>query len=382
MATWGIMGGSFDPIHLGHLFMAEQALKHVQLDGVLFIPTGDPPHKSYLAKAEHRLAMVELAIAGNPHYRASDIEINRDTTTYTIDTLNELHALHPDDEYVYIVGADTLLVIETWYTFDLVVPLLKGIACIPRPDVDTGEALKKATHLFDKYGLCVWMMDQSGPDISSTEIRLRAERDQSLAGLVPEAVAEYIAAHHLYKSELLESLKASLTADRYRHTLGVEHTALQLAAKYGIDPGKVRMAALLHDCAKCMREPDMLLLLKKHNMEPKYPADRTRTLMHAAASMILAKEQYGVTDEDVLSAVRWHTTGHAGMTDLEKLIYLADMIEPGRRPFPALFEIRDATWQSLDQGIKLAAARSLQYLDQRGILPDPHTIELLNDYQS
>ncbi len=381
MAVWGIMGGSFDPIHSGHVFMADCAMRHMALSGVLFIPAGDPPHKSRLAKAKDRLKMVELAIAGNPAFHVSDMEIKRAATTYTIDTLNQLHRENPGDEYVYIVGADTLLVIETWYTFERVPSLLRAVCCVPRPGIARDLVEKQAQHLHRQYGISVYITPEQGPDLSSTDVRMHVERGLAVSGMVPDAVAQYMDKQGIYQDPMFTQLRNTLTPERYRHTLGVEQTALELAQKNGIDPGKARVAALLHDCAKCMGEKEMLRLLKDHGMEPRFPADRTRTLMHAAAGAIIARDRYGITDEEILGAIRWHTTGRANMTRLEKLIYLADVIEPGRRPFPALGAIRAATHKSLDEGLRMAAERTLAYLDQRGVLPDPNTLNLLRDYQ-
>ncbi len=382
MAVWGIMGGSFDPVHLGHLQMAETVQRELALEGVLWIPVGDPPHKSHLAPVKYRLKMVELAIIGYKGFVTSDIEIKRKHITYTVDTLNELKRERPDDQFVYIIGSDTLFSLETWHTFELVPPLLCSMAVVPRPGTANKAIRERMDYLLRTYNLKTELMSEPGPDISSTDVRLAIERGLPITHLVPEKVAAYIQRHALYKDEMLSELQRTLTSERYRHTLGVERTAIKLAQLNAVDPDKARVAALLHDCAKCMPEKEMLALLKRHKMMPRHKADQTRTLMHAPAGMILAQEKYGVTDPEILSAIRWHTTGHAGMTKLEKLIYLADVAEPNRRPFPALREIRQATWRSLDQGMKMAAERTLSYLDMKGVLPDPHTLELLQDFKN
>lgn len=379
LQVWGIMGGSFDPVHNGHLQMAECTLHQMRLDGVIWIPTGDPPHKSDLAPAQDRLRMVELATERHACFVASDMEITRNQTTYTVDTLRELHKQRPNDQFVYIIGADTLFHLETWRTFAEAPPLLKAFACVPRPGIDEREMLHQVDVLERKYPLKIALMRERGLDISSTQVRLAVERGLPMDDLVPSSVAQYIKERGLYRDPMLDELKRTLTESRYRHTLGVEQTAIELAQQYDVDPGKARIAALLHDCAKCMPEKDMKALLKAHNMLPKDPSSRTITLMHASAGMILAQERYGITDPDILSAIRWHTTGHANMTQLEKLIYLADVVEPGRRPFPSLDAIRKETWIDLNSGMRLAANRTLQYLKSRGIEPDPHTRELLND---
>lgn len=356
-------------------------MRQMALDGVLWIPTGDPPHKSRLAPASDRLEMVRLAIRGNPRFRASDIEIRRKQTTYTVDTLTELVRLHPGDAYVYIIGADTLFQLSSWHTFDKVPPLLLGMACVPRPGTDPRAVVREIQMLKRRYSLDVTLIAEGGLDISSTEIRRNIERGLPIDALVPEAVGRYIIERGLYRDPMLDALRQALQPERYRHTLGVERIALELAQKYAVDPGKARIAALLHDCAKCLPEKEIERILAEHGALPARTKDRTRTLMHAAAGAILAEEKYGVSDPEILSAIRWHTTGHSGMTALEKLIYLADVIEPNRRPFPALNEIRAATWRSLDEGMKLAAERTLGYLRNRGVEPDPHTLELLSDFR-
>ncbi len=381
MTVLGIMGGTFDPIHTGHIQIAQIVMKEMQLDGMMFLPDGDPPHKGTLAPARDRLRMVEKAIDGYKQFTVSDMEIQRSGTTYTVDTLRALRAQNPGVEYVYVIGADTLFKLETWHTFDQIPGLVRAFACVPRPSVSMDALIRQRDALEKKYSLHIELIRQSGPDISSSDVRAAVARALPVGHMVPPKVEAYIKKHQLYHDKMLDELQRTLTAERYRHTLGVERTAVELAQVHGVDASRARLAALLHDCAKCMPEREMKQLLAKHNMLPEDEASQTRTLMHAAAGMVLAREKYAVTDPEVLSAICWHTTGRAGMSRLEKLIYLADVIEPYRRPFPALKAIRAATWRDLDEGMRLAAERTLAYLNSRGVTPDRHTLELMNTYK-
>lgn len=134
------------------------------------------------------------------------------------------------------------------------------------------------------------------------------------------------------REKILYRLKKELDALRYEHTLGVEATARVMARQFGVNEERAGLAALLHDCAKCMPLSQMVKTAKGESLDDMML--ESKALMHAVAGMCLAKSVYGVEDEAVLSAIRWHTTGRAGMTDLEKIVYLADMIEPNRKPYP------------------------------------------------
>ena len=378
----GILGGTFDPIHLGHLKMVDAVTRQLGIRRVMFIPDGDPPHKGTLTGASDRLHMVRLAMEGKPGYEASSLEVKRQGITYTVDTLKALCEEEPDSLWCYIVGADTLDVIETWKTFDVVAKMLSSLAVVPRNTIDRERLKKQAKFISEKYGLKIYLIDREVSPISSTEIRLRAQRHLSLDGYVPPNVEHYIINHRLYTDPILDELRKTMTLMRYRHTLGVETTAEALAKCFHVDPDKARMAALLHDCAKHLPMDKMVEMVERADVEMAEGEKDSRALLHAAAGMILAKEQFGVTDPDVLSAIRWHTTGRAGMSDLEKVIYLADMIEPGRRPFQGIEKIRDAANHSLNEAMAIAAKRTVLYVRSRGMPLNQRTLELLQNMEN
>lgn len=377
LTAYGIMGGTFDPIHSGHLLMAEAAMNQLALDEVRFIPDGDPPHKAELAPAEDRLKMVELATAGRSGFRALDMEIRRAGRTFTVDTLERLTRDHPSDRFVYIVGADTLMLIESWRNFSRVASLLSGVACAPRTGISAEAADGQIAHLKQKYNLNVSRLSMAPADVSSTEVRRLVARGLSIGRMVPGGVSEYIRARKLYLDPMLTELQKALSRERYRHTLGVEQTAVTLAERYGEDPEAARVAALLHDCARCLDSAEMRRLVGERAGE-----SALRALMHAPAGAQLARQKYGVEDERILSAIRWHTTGHEGMTRLEKIIYLADFVEPNRPNYPGLSELRAEAFRDLDRAVRMAAESTMRYVRARGLEPDENTMKMLGSDDS
>lgn len=382
MGTIGILGGTFDPIHLGHLKMAEAATRQLSIRRMLFIPDGDPPHKGTQASAEDRLNMVELAIQGRPGFEASDVEVKRAGVTYTLDTLRDLRAREPDADFCYVVGADTLLMIETWRAFGEVASLLSMLVLVPRPGTKGPLIKSQMAYISDKYRLDIRMIDQPVSGLSSTEVRQRAARHESLALYVPEPVERYIKARKLYRDPMIEAIRHTMTPARYRHTLGVERMAVRLAQLHGVDVEKARLAALLHDCAKHMQVSEMAALVAREGIALAAGEGESRALLHAAAGVALARAQFHVTDEEVLGAIRWHTTGRVGMTALDKVIYLADMTEENRRVFPGLNEIREAAEVDLDQAMAIAARRTVDYVRTRGMPLNERTLELLESIKN
>lgn len=194
----GIMGGTFDPIHLGHLHVAQAAYEEAGLDSVLFLPDGDPPHKTPGARGEDRLNMVALAIAGQPQFAVSDMELRRPGRTYTVDTLIALINEDSRRELHYIIGTDTLLQFPTWKTAWKVATLCRMLV-VPRPGNNLAEIRWFMGKLHADFGLHSQLLSQMGPDISSTRVRELIAAGQPIASLVPGAVADYIREKGLYR---------------------------------------------------------------------------------------------------------------------------------------------------------------------------------------
>jgi nicotinate-nucleotide adenylyltransferase len=194
----GIMGGTFDPIHLAHLFAAEEARFKFNLEKVIFVPCGVPAHKKpyEVTPAEHRYAMVLLATANNPYFEVSRIEIDREGPSYAIDTVVAFRQLYGEDASIYfITGADAVLEILTWKETDKLIRLCKFIA-VTRPGYDLS---KISEVLGEEYASAIEILQIPGMDISSTAIRQRVRNGEPIRYLVPEMVYHYIMQHKLYR---------------------------------------------------------------------------------------------------------------------------------------------------------------------------------------
>ena len=201
----GIMGGTFNPIHHGHLVTAAEALNQFELEKVIFIPSGDPPHKDYREEeiAEHRYLMTVIATSSNSNFFVSRIEIDRKGKSYTIDTLKELKSIHgADTEFFFITGADAILEILTWKKTEEIIDLCYMIAATrPGYNLLRLEELKKDfaritnNNVEDK----ILVMEVPALAISSTDIRERIRSNRPIDYLVPEGVSNYILKHGLYR---------------------------------------------------------------------------------------------------------------------------------------------------------------------------------------
>lgn len=197
----GILGGTFDPVHLGHLALAKQAILHLNLDAVVFIPTYQPPHKEWAPYAgyKHRFRMLELAVAGDRKLTVNDIEQRRGGVSYTFDTVMELKQLEPNTDWYFISGSDAYAYFMTWHRWRDLLDLCKVvIAKRPRFDIELDDTLEKAARE-SRYGMRYITVDT--PDISSTMIRTLLREPNGLdhvRDLMPKPVFDYIVAHRLY----------------------------------------------------------------------------------------------------------------------------------------------------------------------------------------
>lgn len=185
----GILGGTFNPIHVGHLILAEEAREKLLLDKIIFVPAATPPHKdiSDIAEAQNRFAMLKLASRGNRHFCVSDIEIKREGRSYTIDTIREFKKLYPNDELYFIIGSDLLKYLDEWKDLGEIIKMVKFIAAT-RP----GYPLEKIPSYISTLPI-------RAVDISAFEIRSAIKGNKSFRYLVPDRVFDYINRRKLYK---------------------------------------------------------------------------------------------------------------------------------------------------------------------------------------
>ena len=380
----GILGGTLDPVHNGHIEIALAAMAELGLDRVALMPSGDPPHKVRATDKWDRLKMAEIAASGYVGLYASDAEIRRECRTYTVDTLSTLAVERPDVEWTYILGADALNKLDSWREFPRIARLC-SFAGFSRPGCDEELAKLRATAISTCYHTRVDLMPVSGPALSSTAVRRRVAEGLSIDDCVPPAVAAYIRRKGLYlchynEAQILERLKNMLTIHRYNHTLGVAETAQRLAANCGVEPLRARLAGLLHDCAKSVPLDEMRTLVERELPDMDRQELDTKAILHAPAGMVMAKDLFGVRDPSILSAIRKHTVGDGNMSPMDALIYVSDFIEPGREPFPGLDKARKLADRDIYQAMCCCAELTAKHLKSRGQTVHPRTLALLKRY--
>ncbi len=391
----GIYGGSFNPPHLGHMAAAESAAKYLQLDKLILIPAGIPPHKALSADEPgkaHRLAMTRLmgeqtALDTGVEVEVSAMEVEREGKSYSADTVREIHEQYPDAELWLLMGTDMFLTFQYWCRPEEIVKYA-GICAFGRTEKD-GEDLFAPQRAFlgEKFPGCriVTMTLPNLVDISSTALRARIPQGKT-AGYLAPAVLGYIMREHLYGTNFdlkrlsLEELRpialSYLKAKRIPHVLGTEQTAMALAEKYGADVHKARFAALLHDSTKRLSMEEQLALCARYDIRLDELEQHALKLLHAKTGAALARDVYGADDE-IYNAILWHTTGKADMALLDKVIYLADYIEPNR-DFDGVDTLRKAVWEDLDRGLAMGLAMTIEEMEERGNPVHHNTLEALD----
>ncbi len=391
----GIYGGTFNPPHLGHMVSARAAMEALGLDRLFFIPAATPPHKHLPpdgADAPDRLAMTAMMADGlgmelgrSGEATALDMELRRKGPSYTADTVEELQARYPQDELWFLMGEDMFLSFHTWRWPERITALAR-IAAFAREREESGDAMEaQAEYLRKTYGARVRVLRLPQViEISSTQ--LRGELATGGGGdLLWCQVYGYILRKRLYGVERdLRSLNdgdlravsySMVKAGRVRHIAGTETAAVALARRWGADVERARRAAILHDCTKYLSGEEQLALCAKYG-ETLTELERAEPkILHAKTGAWIARDLFGVDDE-IFSAIYWHTVGRAGMTLLEKVIYLADYTEPGRR-FPGVEELRALAQEDLDGALCLGFEMTIRELEERGLSIHLNTAEAL-----
>ena len=377
----GIYGGTFNPPHLGHITAAKAVFQMLELDRLLLIPAGIPPHKAMpegSASADQRLEMTRLAgeqldLGGK--VQVLDLELKREGRSFTVDTLETLKEQYPDDELWLLMGTDMFLTLQAWKNPEKILSLA-GIAAFGRTEEDTEELFAvQREYLCKTYPQArIFTLTIPGVvEVSSTELREKLAKGEGGCLLAP-AVYGYILREGLYRTGLdlknltLEQLRpiamSFLKHKRIPHVLGTEQEAIRLAQAYGADVEKARRAALLHDCTKKLEMDEQLALCAKYGIELDELEQVALKLLHSKTGAAIARDVFGVDDE-IYSAIWYHTTGRAGMTLLEKIIYLADYIEP-TRDFPDVDVLRKACYEDLDKGLLLGLEMSIEEMRRMG----------------
>ena len=389
----GIFGGTFNPPHNGHVTLARAAAEQLALDRLLIMPACVPPHKPLPDRVtpQQRYAMAELMAAPVGRCaQASDIELHRTGKSYTSDTLQTLHEQYPDAELWLLMGSDMFLSLHTWHEPE-VICVLAHIAAFSRVEEDIRAAMERQKQtLKQQYRAEVALLNNPQLiELSSTDVRaaLAAGRGSEL---VPEAVWGYIRREHLYGTQAdlkhltVEELRpiamSYLKPKRMPHVLGTAEEAARLARRYGADETQARVAGLLHDCTKKLDMAEQLVLCGQYGIVLDPLEQKALKLLHAKTGAAIARHVYGV-DDAVYQAILYHTTGRAGMSLLEKILYLADYIEPSREfaNDPDVVRLRETVYEDLDRGLLLGLTMTIDEMVGMGNPVHHDTLDARDD---
>ena len=323
----GVFGGTFNPIHRGHLAAATAAAGQLSLDKLLLIPDAIPPHKplpSGSAGAEERLEMVQLCTAEvSAPAEVLDLELRRQGASYTCDTLAQLREQYPEEELFLLMGSDMFLSFETWRQPERICDLATLAVFSRREESEAAAFARQKRRLEATYGAHIRVLENPEVvEISSTELREKLSRGEGRAYLT-EPVYGYILRKglygtkadlkHLTPEELRPIALSYLKPKRMPHVLGTEQEAAFLAEKYGADGTAARIAALLHDCTKKLDMDRQLSLCRHYGIDLDPLEQVSLKLLHSKTGAAVARDKFGVSEE-IYNAIYYHTTGKADMT--------------------------------------------------------------------
>lgn len=380
----GIYGGTFDPPHLGHMEAARAAISVLGLERLIFVPANQPPHKQLSAQAaapEQRLAMTKLMADGlllPKVTEVSDVELQRNGKSYTSDTLREMKKRFPEDELWLLMGTDMFLTLQNWHEAEQIMSMA-SIAAFSRFESDTGEMMQtQGKYLNETYGAKVCIVQlPSIRQVSSTQVR----QQRSGEGLwLP--VWGYILQNGLYgmtkglqmlNDEDLRAVSYSMIrAKRIAHVQGTEQEAVRLAQRWGANEVHARRAAILHDCTKYLTLDEQLAVCEQYGVILDDMERGAVKLLHSKTGAAIAKYVFGEAEE-ICQAICWHTTGKAEMSLLEKILYIADYMEP-TRDFDGVERLRELAYQDLDAAVLLGTEMSVEEMTQYGNSIHPNTL--------
>ncbi len=358
----GIFGGSFDPVHNEHIQLAKKAVEELQLDRLFIMPAGVPPHKKgkRITPASVRLELCKRAFEGVEKIEVSDYEISREGLSYTYQTCEEF-ARRFQGELFWLVGTDMLRDFPTWRYPERILSCATLAVC--GRNEKEGWIKREQAAFIRKFGKKFAYLSYVGKDVSSTKLRVLAGAGMRLTPFTTGEVEEYIHRNGLYEIPNAKAALALEKEERRAHSIRVAELAAKRALSLKIPEEKAIAAALFHDCAKNL--PANSPYLEGFSL-PTAWGEVPSPVAHQFAGAYVAEKHFGVTDRDVLNAVRYHTSAREDMNELEKLIFLADMLEEARS-YEGVEALRELFWQgdSLDRCLERALFETLKFLEKK-----------------
>ena len=386
MERIGIYGGTFNPPHIGHIQAAKEAVSALGLGKLYLLPDRTPPHKVMpegSATPEQRLSMLRIAVQNCPEIEVSDMELKRDGVSYTVDTVLELKKKHPQAELVLFMGTDMFLSFHTWRNPDTILDNA-SLGVFYRGEKGEAAAIEARKAEMEAQGRTVYLVKNEVVQISSTQMR-RLLAFRCAGHFLPEGVLDYIRENRLYDTrapwknlpmpELEAVVIRLLNPNRVAHVLGCRDTAVELARHWGADETDAARAGILHDITKAIDGPLQLTLCDAYGKILSDFSKRYPKTLHALTGSLVAERIFGENSQ-VVSAIEWHTTGRANMSLLEKIIYIADYIEPNRT-IPGVEDLRHLAFTDLDAALKMGLEMTLEHLKKQGSEVSPESREAL-----
>ncbi|MFP5453534.1 nicotinate-nucleotide adenylyltransferase [Parvimonas sp. G1604] len=362
MKKIGILGGSFSPVHNGHLQIAQDCLIEMGLDKILFLPNSNPPHK---AKDKYpfniRVAMLKLAIEDNDKFGISLVEEDLTKIHYSYNTIRD-NFYDAEDKYYFIMGDDEFLNIKSWKEYEKFLEIISIIVFLRKYDYN--YVLEKNRDIIEKYDVNI--INNSVISISSTDIRNRMYEKKSIRYLVPEKVSRYIYDELNYYDieKIKKDLKEKLSENRYEHSLRVADYCRRLAKIYNANENKAYLSGLVHDCAKNLEEYYMLNNKVNSDIILDTEEKNNPKIQHGPIGSVVCKNIYSVVDDEILSGVRYHTTAKENMSMIEKILFISDKIEPNRK-YDTVEELRKLADYNIDKAIIKFLNDSFNYLEKK-----------------
>ena len=374
MERIGIYGGTFNPPHAGHIHAAKEAVKALQLDRLLMVPAHITPNKEIpegTVEPEQRLEMVKLAVQDCPKIEVTDLELKRKGTSYTYQTILELRKQYPKAQLYLLMGTDMFLAFESWREPDIIMANAV-IAVLYRGEKGERDAIFAQKEHLEARGGKIRIVKNQVLAISSTNLR-RLLAFQCAKPFLAEGTGAYIRECGLYDSaadwknlpmeELERVVIRLLNPNRVAHVLGCRDTAMDLAKRWGANETDAARAGILHDVTKALDGPLQLTLCREYGTILDDFGQRYPKTLHALTGSLVAERIFG-ENEAVVSAIRHHTTGRANMSLLEKIIYVADYMEPCRK-FQGVEKLRELAYSDIDAALKLGLEMTIENLISR-----------------
>ncbi len=373
-------GGTFNPVHNGHIKLVKELKERLLCDEIVVMPNGDAPHKENETDKLHRYNMVKLAFSCLSYVTVSDFEVKKENPSYTWETLDYFKNLYQDCELYFVMGMDNLYAFKNWKNPDRIASLAT-LVFFGRSGYEEDE--NQIAFLKENYNARVITFDFNFK-CSSTEIREKISKGEYIFDGISVDVFGYILKNGLYGTEKVsefdffeEEVKKLVDEKRFRHSIGVAQTSYLLAVKNGENAKKAYFTGLVHDIAKKLSYEEQLSYAKDIKLD-KYEK-QVKKMLHAPAGAGLLGKKYKIKDKKILNAVRLHTKGSPDMTLFEKIIFAADCIEPVRE-YDGVDFLREKTFSDIDEGIFEACDETLKLLVKRKEEIAPCLIELRNSF--